>query len=395
MNNFDKNLFHLNQFDSLLLAPGPVQLHPEVQKILAEPMIHHRTPAFDQILKSTLQDLKYLFQTEQDVFILTSTGSGGMECLLVNVLHPQSQVMVVVSGKFGERWAEMAETFLKPFSASSKVHIFQVPWGEKLDLKSFQEYLNHHPEIDLVMTQACETSTGTLHPIKEMSDIVQKTKALFIVDAITALGATELKMDEWGIDGIIAGSQKAIMLPTGLSLLSYSKKAWQVINNNSLPRYYFDIRKEKKANEKGETFFSSNVSLIKALHFVLQQIKAQTLPVLINEIKNRAHYTKHMASFLNLKIYSQSPSPSLTALTTPVGIDSQRLREHIEKNHHITLMGGQDNLKGKIIRIGHMGYILDEHLHRTSIAIAKSMIDMNVPIDLNQVVFESKKYLKF
>lgn len=373
---------------SLLLAPGPVQLHPEVQKILSLPMIHHRTPEFDSILKTVLSDLKTLFVTKEKVFILSSTGSGGMEALLINVIRPKAKVLAIISGKFGERWAEMAEVY------GAEVHKMNVPWGSAANVSDVEKFLKENPDTEIVISQACETSTATVHPIKEIAAVVAKTKALFLVDAITALGAMPLPMDEWQIDGIVAGSQKAIMLPTGLSLVSFSQKAWAKIKDNPTPRYYFDIRKEAAANDKGETFFSSNVALIRALDFVLKDIKSTGLDGLFKTIQRRAFYTRAMASVLGLEVYSKNPSDSVTALSLPPGFDGAKFREHLEKSYNVTVMGGQDQLKGKIIRLGHMGYITDQDLHQTTERLAAGLNDFGFSLDLQKVSDCSLNWLK-
>jgi aspartate aminotransferase-like enzyme len=373
---------------SLLLAPGPVQLHPEVQKILSLPMIHHRTPEFDAILKTVLSDLKTLFVTKEKVFILSSTGSGGMEALLINVIRPKAKVLAIISGKFGERWAEMAQTF------GADVHKLDVAWGSAVNVSDVEKFLKENPDTEIVMTQACETSTATVQPIKELAAVVAKTNALFLVDAITALGAMPLPMDEWQIDGVVAGSQKAIMLPTGLSLISFSQKAWAKIKDNPTPRFYFDVRKELAANDKGETFFSSNVLLIRALDFVLKDIKSTGLEGLFKTIHRRASYTRAMTPVLGLQIYSKNPSDSVTALSLPTGFDGAKFREHLEKAYNVTVMGGQDQLKGKIIRLGHMGYITDQDLHQTTERLAAGLKDFGLNLDLQKVSEASLTWLK-
>ena len=373
----------------ILLAPGPVQLHPEVQNILARPMIHHRTPEFDLVLKNVLSLLKNLFCTKENVYILSSTGSGGMEALLVNVLKPQAKVLAIVSGKFGERWADMAEAY------GAKVHRLNVNWGEAVNPSTLEKYLNENPDTDIVMTQACETSTATLHPIFEISQIVKKTKALFLVDAITALGAMPIPMDEWSIDGLVAGSQKAIMLPTGISLVSFSKKAWAIVENNPTPRFYFDLRFEQKANAKGETFFSSNVNLIRALEFVLTNIESTGgYNHLFKTIQRRMHYTHAMVEELGLKLYSKNPSPTVTAIKLPESIDGTKFREQFEKKYAVTVMGGQDQLKGKIIRIGHMGYITDSDLHETTTRLVQCLNDFGLNLDLKKITSASENFLQ-
>ncbi len=373
----------------ILLAPGPVQLHPEVQKVLARPMIHHRTPEFDLILKNVLSLLKNLFCTKENVYILSSTGSGGMEALLINVLKPQAKVLAIVSGKFGERWADMAEAY------GAKVHRLNVNWGEAVNPNVIEKYLNDNPDTDIVMTQACETSTATIHPIFEISQIVKKTKALFLVDAITAIGAMPLPMDEWSIDGLVAGSQKAIMLPTGISLVSFSKKAWAVVEKNPTPRFYFDLRLEQKANAKGETFFSSNVNLIRALEFVLTNIESTGgYNHLFKTIQRRMQYTHAMVKELGLELYSKNPSPTVTAILLPESIDSTKFREQFEKKYAVTVMGGQDQLKGKIIRIGHMGYITDSDLHETTLRLAQCLNGFGLNLDLKKITSASENFLQ-
>ncbi len=350
---------HLNHPYSLL-APGPVNLHPEVRKILAEPMIHHRTPEFDQIFARVRQDLKKIFQTEEDVFIHTSTGTGGMESLLVNTLSPGDHVFAIVSGKFGERWAEMAKI------CSANVHVHSVPWGEAVNPQDVQKYLQSHPRTRAVLTQACETSTGVAHPIQELGKICsQFPETLLLVDGITAVGAYPLPMDQWHIDGLVAGSQKAFMLPTGLSFVSFSKKAWAFVEKAKAPRFYFDVRAEKKANRNGESFFSAAVPLIKALDQVLKLILNQGLDKHFQTIRRRAEATRIFVQKAGLSLYAKEPSDSLTAILLPPNIDGQKLRLDIEKNFNMTFMGGQDQAKGKIVRIGHMGYIQDEEIVRS------------------------------
>jgi aspartate aminotransferase-like enzyme len=374
--------------NQILLAPGPVQLHPEVQKILSLPMIHHRTPEFDAILKSVLTNLKFLFQTKNPVFMFSCTGSGGMESLLINVLSPNDKVLAIVSGKFGERWADMAEAF------GADVHRLNVEWGHAVNPDDVADFLAKNPDTEIVMTQACETSTGTAHNIFELGKIISLTKALFLVDGITALGAYPLPMDEYFIDGLVAGSQKAVMLPTGMSFVSFSEKAWQKIPIAKCPKFYFNIQKEFEANKKGETFFSSNVPLTRALDFVLKKISELGLDKHYSQLRRRANYARAMAIELKLTLFSKSPSDSVTAMNLPKAIDGTKLREHFEIKYSLTVMGGQDQVKGKILRMGHMGYITDSDMHETTLRIGKGLIDFGVTLDIEHITTVSKKYLK-
>lgn len=372
----------------ILLAPGPVQLHPEVQKILAHPMIHHRTPEFDQILSHALSGLKFLFQTTEPVFMHTSTGSGGMESALVNLLNPGDEVLAIVSGKFGERWADMAEVF------GAKVTKINVEWGHAVNPEDVRTHLKNHPKTKIVMTQACETSTATAHDIKALGKIISETGALFLVDGITAVGAYPMPMDTYKIDVLIAGSQKGIMLPTGLSFISFSKKAWAHSLTAKCPRYYFDLRKELKANQNGETLFSSPVPLVKSLEYVLESLQKNGLENHFKEIKRRADFTRAIGQKMGLTLYSKSPSDSVTAFNLPSEIKGVEFRTHLEKTYFVTVMGGQDQAKGKIIRLGHMGYILDSHMVDTMVRLAAALADFKFNIDPIEVRKISEAWLK-
>ncbi|MBX3041578.1 MAG: alanine--glyoxylate aminotransferase family protein, partial [Bdellovibrionaceae bacterium] len=319
----------------------------------------------------TLEGLRSVFATKQRVFIQTSVGSGGMESLLVNTLSPGDKVIVIVSGKFGERWAEMATTF------GMNVVTLVVPWGEAVAVSEVEKTLQAHPDARAVFCQACETSTAVLHPIREIGELVsQRSETLFLVDGITAVGAFPLPMDEWKIDGLVAGSQKAFMLPAGLAFISFSQKAEPFIQSAKCPRYYFDIRRERKANEKGESAFSAAVPLIRALDWVLSDLKLKGLDKHYASIERFARMTREYAHQAGLTLYSKNASPSVTALCMPEGIDGQEVRQRLETDHRITVIGGQDQAKGKIIRIGHMGYIQDEEMLRLFEALGRVLQSM-------------------
>lgn len=358
--------------DYILLAPGPVSLHPEVRRILSQPMIHHRTPQFDQILKRVLSGLKFIFQTECPVFLHVATGSGGMESLLVNTLSAGDEILAIDSGKFGERWAEIAKTF------ALKVHVLKIPWGQAVKPAQVESLLHQHKQIRAVLCQACETSTAVAHPIQEIGKVISRfPETLFLVDGITAVGAYPLPMDAWQIDGLVAGSQKAFMLPTGLSFVSFSNKAWRAIEKSRLPKFYFDIRQEKRANDRGETLFSSSVPLIRALDFILQEIQKEGLSHLHKSIQRRAQMTRLFAPRLGLEVFGEAPSDSVTALKVPTGLDGQKWRLLLEEEHQITIMGGQDQLKGKILRVGHMGYIQDVDMQKLFEKLGESLNELS------------------
>lgn len=335
----------------LLLTPGPVTAPLNVLKQLSKPMIHHRSQEFVNILQETKALLKIIFQTKQDVIILNSSGTGAMSSALLNTLSPRDTVLVLSAGKFGERWLEMAKAYkLKTIS-------LKAPWGKAISVQKTYDLLSKNPQIKAVLVQVCETSTGVLHPIKELADLIRKKpRTLFIVDAISALGAVDIKMDQWGIDAMIGGSQKSFCLPAGMSFIAFSKKAWRFNKKAKLPTYYFDLKKERKAQEKGQTAFSSNVSSIRALHsFLLPLKKKDGLKKMIQRTERLSRFTLSFCKITGLDVLAFSPS--LTSIVLPQHIDGIKLKKQIEEKYQVVFGGGQGKLKGRIIRIGHLGDI--------------------------------------
>lgn len=354
-----------------LLTPGPVPLHPDVEKALAEPIIHHRTPEFELCLKNVSEQMKEVFATRQPVLMHTSTGTGAMESAIVNTLSPGDEVLCVVSGKFGERWAQISQAF------HLQVHTLNVEWGEAVRVHDVKTALDENPNIKAVLLQACETSTATVHPIREIASVVKsRPNTLIIVDAITAVGAMMLEMDDWHLDVVIGGSQKAFMLPTGLSFIALSEKAWRFCEASTLPKFYWDLKAEKKSWLKGETHFSSAVPLVRALHVALKFLTGPEKMKTLSRIQTLAQATREAAEPLGLRVFSKSPSPSVTALIVPERVDSQKLRDHMEREYNLTLMGGQDQLKGKILRVGHLGYITDEDMYALIDILYRSLRDL-------------------
>lgn len=346
-------------------------LPPEVLAALAQPVRHHRTPEFVAVLKRVQQGLKWFFATKQPVLLLTSTGSGAMEAALVNVLSPGDEILCIVTGKFGERWAEMAARF------GIKTHRIDVPWGSAPDLEQIRTKIKSIPNLKAVLTQAVETSTATVNPIREIAQITtESSSALMLVDAITGLGAMDLPMDAWGLDVVIGGSQKALMLPTGLSFIALSERAWEANAAAKCPRYYFDLSQEKKAQAKGQTYFSSANSHIVALDVVLSLFQEKGLQWLKNRCAILAEATRAGADALGLSVFSRSPAPSVTAIDVPENLNGTALRDHLEGRYNVTVMGGQDQLQGKILRIGHLGYITDNDAIAGIKLLGQSLIDL-------------------
>lgn len=373
-----------------LMTPGPVPLSPIVREILGQPMIHHRTPEFEKVLKSVGQKLKKTFLTSQPVFMHASTGTGAMQSALTNTLNPGDKVLAIVSGKFGERWAKMSEII------GCQVSVMNVEWGSAVKVEDVAEFLKKNPDTRAVLCQACETSTATQHPIEALGKLISEYKeTLFIVDAITGLGAMPLPMDEWHLDVVISGSQKAFQLPTGLSFIALSAKAWNINKNVKKPDFYFDLRLEKKAIEKGETHFSSVVPLVRALDSVLDGLVDDRLEKAIKRSQLLAQVTRDAGQLLKCPAFSKSPASSVTALMVPEGVDGQALRDLMESKYYVTVMGGQDQLKGKILRIGHLGYITNDDMCATFGVLSLALIELgfNPPLDPEKIMVFVRKAL--
>lgn len=353
-----------------MMTPGPVLIPEKVRITYGAPAIHHRTPLFEKDLRFVLDSLPKIFQTQQPAYIHTSTGTGGMESALVNTLSPGDTVLVLEIGKFGQRWTEIAQALgLSPIVLASE-------WGHPANLEEVQKALDQNPNIQAVLCQACETSTGVLNPIQELGKIVSQTNAILIVDAIAALGATDLPMDEWNLDIIIGGSQKALMLPTGLSVLSFSQKARDRFSKSQLPKFYWSIEREHKANLKNQTFCSSPVSLIWALKASLEIILEMGLPSYIKRHEIIGKAIRSYGNSLGLHVLAQTPSPTATAFLLPDSISGDRLQSIMAEKYGITIAGGQDHLKGKIIRMGHMGDLKKEDIHSVFYKLSQALNEL-------------------
>ena len=367
-----------------LLAPGPVPVPPAVLRAMSEKVLHHRTPQFMAILDQVWKRLSEVFQTEQPVQIITGTGSAAMEAAVVNTLSPGDEALVVVSGKFGERWAEICER------TGVKTHRWALEWGQAAPVDAFVEKLKAHKNVKVVFTQVCETSTATVHPVREMAAAVRQhaPAALFAVDAITGVGCMPLPMDQWDIDVMVAGSQKAFMIPTGLSFIALSKRAWAAQALSKAHKFYFDLAAEKKANAKGDSQFSIPTPLIQGLGVVLEQIHNKGLEHLYKRCAALSHATVACGDKIGLKAYSKAPSPSVTALVTPT--DSAKIRDWLEKERNITVMGGQDQLKGKILRVGHMGDVRNEDMVALFEALCEVTNSPSVKADLERMLKQAE-----
>jgi aspartate aminotransferase-like enzyme len=334
-----------------LIAPGPTPVPPRVLLAMAQPIIHHRTPQFSSIFADAKRDLKLVFQTAQDVLILAASGTGAMEGSVTNLFSPGDEVLVIDGGKFGERWTKIASTY------GLKVRELKVEWGRSAHVESVRQALAEHRSIRGVLMQASETSTGALHPTEEIAKLTRQSDALLIVDGITAVGVFDVPMDRWGIDVLITGSQKALMLPPGLAFAALSERAWQRTKEAKLPRFYFDFARERDNLAKDTTAWTPAISLITGLREALAIMLEEGLPNVFARHARLAAATRAAATALNLRLVApDAPSPALTSIFVPDGVDGGKLVGFLRDRMGVTFMGGQDQLKGKIVRIGHLGH---------------------------------------
>jgi len=334
-----------------LLSPGPTPVPNEVALAMSETMIHHRTPQFNQVFDEAREGLKKLFGTKNDVLVLACSGTGAMEASVANLFSLGDKVLVINGGKFGERWLNISNAYgLTPIE-------MKVEWGQAVKVADVEKQLKTNPDIRGVMIQASETSTTVLHPVKEIAKLT-KGGPLFLVDGVTAVGVVPLPLDEWGIDVLVTGSQKALMLPPGLGFIALSERAWEKSKSAKLPRFYFDLNLERKNQQKGSGAFTPAVSLIFGLRASLRMIEREGLVNVYARHGRLCRATRAAASALGLKLLApKDPSPAATGIYLPDGIDADAVLEYLRDKMNVTLAEGQDQLKGKAIRIAHIGYM--------------------------------------
>ena len=372
-----------------LLAPGPTQVPPEVLLAMARPIIHHRAPEFATLFAQIREDLKWLFQTEADVLTLVSSGTGGMEAAVSNFLSPGEKALFVNGGKFGERWGKLCKTF------GIQATEIKVEWGEAVDPQAIAEALKRDPLIKAVYVQASETSTGVAHDTRAIAEIVRnREQTILVVDAITALGVFDLKTDAWGIDVLIAGSQKALMLPPGLAFISVSDKAWGLADKAKNASFYFNLKKEREAQQKNQTAYTAGVSLMIGLKEVLTMLRAEGLGNVFSRHARMAQAMREGMKAAGLSLFpKQNPSDALTVVATPDGVDGQAVYKNLREQYGITAAGGQDHLKGKIFRISHMGYIDTFDIIQALAATEMVLKGLGYPIKLGAGVGKAEELL--
>ncbi len=341
-----------------LFTPGPTPLLPAAQFAMAAADIHHRTAEFRTLYQKVLAGLKSFVGTNNDVILLASSGTGAMEASVSNLTSPGDRVLVLSAGKFGERWVSLAKAF------SCETDVVSAPYGQTFAMDEVLKALK--PDTRAVYMQATETSTGVRHDVKAVADLLKRSgqSTLLVVDAITGLGTTHLDMEAWGVDVLIGGSQKAVMIPPGLSYLAVSERAWKAMESSRNPRYYFDLRKERKNAAKGESAYTPSVALIAGLGAALDYIAGQAdgdlakgRAKLVDNAETCAAMTRAAVQALGLKLFAPaSPAAAVTAVLPPEGMDSGAIVKELKSRFAVVITNGQGEMKGQIFRIAHLGF---------------------------------------
>ncbi len=366
------------QDKQMLMIPGPTPVPESVLIAQSRHPIGHRSGEFSNLLAEVNADLKWLHQTEDDVLHLTVSGTGAMEAGIINFLSPRDRVLVGVNGKFGERWAQMAETF------GLQVEIISAEWGKALDPQEFASKLSadKNKEIKAVIITHSETSTGVINDLESINKAVKDHgEALIIVDAVTSLGAYNLPCGPWGLDVVASGAQKGYMVPPGLGFVAVSPKAWKAYETATLPKFYLDLARYKKANAKNSTPFTPPVNLMFGLQAALRMMKAEGLAGIYDRHIRLTQATRAAMKAMNLDLFAPDNAAS-TAVTAvaPTQVDAEQIRSLMRKRFDIALAGGQDHLKGKIFRIGHLGFVCDRDILTCVAALEAVLQELGHPI---------------
>jgi aspartate aminotransferase-like enzyme len=369
-----------------LLAPGPTPVPPRTLLAMAQPLIHHRSSDFLDIFGQVREGLKKLFKTKNDVLVFCSSGTGAMESAVANLLSPGDKAIAIRGGKFGERWTELLEAY-----GCQAVNL-DVEWGYAVKPEDVAALLKQDPSIKAVYVQALETSTGVSHPIKELAQVTKDTGAVLVVDAVSALGAYDIPTDEWGLDVVLSGSQKALMLPPGLAFASIGPKALEMMKTSKCPKYYFSWSKELKNQGSNKGTFTSPVTLFMGLLDIFELIDEMGVDNIYRETEIKSKAFKAAMAALGLSLYSkENASVGLTAVEAPEGIDGQDVVGWLKNKYAIFIAGGQAQAKGKIFRVAHMGYISEFDTLQGISAIEMALAGLGYKFEMGAGVAAAQK----
>jgi len=369
----------------LLMTPGPVNVPKQVAKKESEPLIHHRKKEFAEILQDVTHKLKKILKTKHDVFVLTSSGTGAMEAAVSNFLSKGDNAIVLKTGYFGERWAEICTAY------GVNVLGIDAEWGKNPDYRQIQKQIHG---AKAVFTTLVDTSTGALQDIKQIGMMVSGTDAVLVVDAVSGLGGQEINADEWGLDVVCAASQKSLMCAPGLSFISVSPKAWQLAETSNLPKYYFSLKHYKEYMQKGQTPYTPAISLVKSLQAALGMIEKEGFENVLKRHETMAEAVRQSVKALGLEILAESPSNIVTAVKIPDNIGADSLVNIMDEKYDIVISGGQNLLKGKIIRLGHLGNSGKKEILMMISALEKSLAELGHQFEKSAGVKAAKKVFK-
>ena len=368
-----------------LFTPGPTPIPPEALLAMAQPIDYHRSEDSVALIKDVLEKLKHVFQTENDVLFLTSSGTGAMEGAVANLLCRGDKVIVIRSGKFGERWAEICNAY------GVNVHPIDVRWGDSVAPEVLESELSLHPDAKSVFATLCETSTGALHDIEALAGITQHTKTLLVVDAVSALGADDLQMDNWGVDVVVSCSQKGLMTPPGLAFAALNQRAWEAVEQSDLPRYYLDYRKAHQSGLKGSVPYTPAVTLLVALQCALNRICEEGIQNTIKRHHRMSLATRNAIKSIGLSLFATSPANTLTSIRLPEEIDGKAFVKMMREKHGITYAGGQGELSGKILRIAHLGWMNENDVIVAISAFERGLVEIGYDVALGTGVSAAQK----
>jgi len=364
-----------------LLTPGPTPLYPKALYAMLGSDMHHRTEDFRAVYRGVLADLKELLGTSSDVLVLVASGTGGLEASVTNCFSPGDRVIMCTAGTFGERWVEIVKAF------GLNAVVLEQPYGKVVSPESVEKALAANPDTKGVFVQASETSTGAEHNVRAMGEAVKKTSALFLVDAITGLGTMPLDIDGWGLDVVVGGSQKAFMIPPGLAILTISQKAWAAMETAKLPRYYFNLKKERKTAVTGEGSWTPATSLMLGLAESLKYIKTLGMDKLVSNAQELARATRAACQALGLELLAPDcPSSSVTAVKAPAGMDSGLIVKEFRNRFGSIITNGQGSMKDRIFRIAHLGYFDFADLFAMVAELELILMANGVPVKLGSGV---------
>ena len=371
-----------------LLSPGPTPIPDKVLSIAAEPIIHHRTPEFSNIFMEVTEGIKTVFETKEDVFILTSSGTGAMEASIVNTLSPGDKVITINGGKFGERWGNIC----KAYGVVYKDIILE--WGADFTKEQLAAELKANPGIKAVFTTLSETSSGAIYDIKGFGEVVSGTDAILVVDGISGVGAAPCPMDEWKVDVVVTGSQKSFMIPPGLAYIAFSQKAWKMVETSKLPKFYFDAKKAKKNLEKKTTPWTPAISLIIQQKKALEIIRGMGLPKLFEHHRILGEATRAGVKAARLELLALNPGNILTAVKVPAGVDGVKLVKTMQSKYMAYIAGAQDPNKGKFFRIAHLGYMGGFDVITALSALEMTLLDLGYAFESGAAVKAAQAVLK-